>query len=58
VENRSHKLSERMAAVEAEKVDLRHQLAEERRDANRAYAEAQAAQAEAKLVRAEGSLAC
>jgi hypothetical protein len=47
-----------MAAVEAEKVDLRHQLAEERRDANRAYAEAQAAQAEAKLVRAEGSLAC
>ena len=30
----------------------------ERKDANRAYAEAQAAQAEAKLARAEASLAC
>jgi hypothetical protein len=33
-------------------------LALERKDANRACAEAQAAQAEAKLVRAEASLAC
>ena len=32
-------------------------MAEERKDANRAYAEAQAAQAEAKLARAEASLA-
>jgi hypothetical protein len=50
-------LSERLAAVEAEKEDLRHQLAEERRDTNRACAKAQVAQAEAKLARAEGSLA-
>jgi hypothetical protein len=46
-----------LAAAEAEKEDLRRQLAEERRDANRACAEAQATQAEAKLARAEGSLA-
>jgi hypothetical protein len=46
-----------LAAAEAEKEDLWRQLAEERRDANKACAEAQAAQAEAKLVRAEGSLA-
>jgi hypothetical protein len=45
-----------LASAEAEKEDLRRQLAEERKDANRAYAEAQAAQAEAKLARAEASL--
>ena len=56
-ENKSHRLMERLAAAEAEKEDLRHQLAEERRDANRACAEAQAAQAKAKLARAEASLA-
>jgi chromosome segregation ATPase len=55
--NKSCRLSERLAATEAEKADLRRQLAEERRDTNRAYAEAQAAQAEAKLAQAEGSLA-
>jgi hypothetical protein len=57
-ENKSRRLSERLAAAEAKKADLRHQLAKERRDTNRACAEAQAAQAEAKLARAEGSLAC
>jgi FKBP-type peptidyl-prolyl cis-trans isomerase len=56
-ENKSRRLTERLAAAEAEKEDLRRQLAEERRDANRACAEAQAAQAEAKLARAEASLA-
>jgi DNA repair exonuclease SbcCD ATPase subunit len=57
VENKSRRLSERLAVVEAEKANLRRQLAEERRDTNRAGAEAQAAQAEAKLARAEASLA-
>jgi predicted nuclease with TOPRIM domain len=56
-ENKSRRLTERLAAAEAEKEDLRRQLAEERKDANRACAEAQAAQVEAKLVRAEASLA-
>jgi hypothetical protein len=56
-ENKSRRLTERLAAAEAEKGDLRRQLAEERRDANKAYADAQAAQAEAKLARAEASLA-
>jgi hypothetical protein len=46
-----------LAALEAEKTDLRRQLVEERREANQAIAEAQAAQAEAKVARAEGSLA-
>jgi chromosome segregation ATPase len=57
-ENKSRRLTERLAAAEAEKKDLRRQLALERKDANRACAEAQAAQAEAKLARAEASLAC
>jgi chromosome segregation ATPase len=56
--NKSRRLTERLVAAEAEKEDLRRQLAEERRDANRACAEVQAAQAEAKLTRAEASLAC
>jgi chromosome segregation ATPase len=55
-ENKSHGLAERLAAAEAAKEDLRRRLAEERRDANKACAEAQSAQAEAKLARAEASL--
>jgi hypothetical protein len=57
-ENKSRRLAERLEAVEAEKEDLRHRLAEERRDANKACAEAQSTQAEAKLAWAEASLAC
>ena len=56
-ENKSRRLTERLATAEAEKGDLRRQLVEERRDANKAIADAQAAQAKAKLVRAEASLA-
>jgi chromosome segregation ATPase len=41
-ENKSHMLTERLAAAEAEKGDLRRQLVEERRDANKAIADAQA----------------
>ena len=47
---------ERLAAAEAEKGELRHQLAEERRDANKACADVQATQTEAKIARAEASL--
>jgi hypothetical protein len=57
VESKNRRLTEKGAAMEAETTDLRRQLAEERRGANRAIAEAQAAQAEAKVARAEGSLA-
>jgi hypothetical protein len=57
-ESKSRRLSEKVATMEAEKADLWRQLAEERREANKAIADAQAAQAEAKLARAEGSLAC
>jgi hypothetical protein len=46
-----------LAAAEAEKGDLWRQLVEEKREANKAIADAQVAQAEAKLARAEGSLA-
>jgi hypothetical protein len=46
-----------VAALEAEKTDLRRQLAEERWEANKAITDAQAAQAEAKVARTEGSLA-
>jgi chromosome segregation ATPase len=56
-ESKNRRLSEKVAAMEAEKTDLRRQLAEERREANKAIADAQAAQAEAELARAEGSLA-
>jgi vacuolar-type H+-ATPase subunit D/Vma8 len=56
-ESKSHRLAEKVAALEAEKTDLWRQLVEERREANQAIAEAQAAQTEAKLARAEGSLA-
>jgi hypothetical protein len=53
-ESKNRRLAEKVAALEAEKTDLRRQLVEERREANQAIAEAQA---EAKLARAEGSLA-
>jgi DNA repair exonuclease SbcCD ATPase subunit len=56
-ENKSRRLTERLATAEAKKGDLWHQLVEERRDANKAIADAQAAQAEAKLAWAEASLA-
>jgi hypothetical protein len=56
-ESKNRRLSEKVAALEAEKTDLRCQLAEERREANKAIADAQATQAEAKVARAEGSLA-
>jgi vacuolar-type H+-ATPase subunit D/Vma8 len=56
MESKSRRLVEKVAAMEAEKTDLRRQLAEERREANKAIADAQAAQAEAKVARAEGSL--
>jgi hypothetical protein len=46
-----------VAALEAEKTDLRRQLAEERWEANKAITDAQAAQAEAKVARTEGGLA-
>jgi FtsZ-binding cell division protein ZapB len=57
VESKSRRLAEKVAALEAERTDLRRQLVEERREANQAIAEAQAAQAAVKLARAEGSLA-
>jgi hypothetical protein len=56
-ESKNRRLTEKVAAMEAEKTDLRRQLVEERREANKAIADAQAAQAEAKVARAEGSLA-
>ena len=57
-ESKSQRLTEKLAAMEADKGELRRQLVEERREANKAIADAQAAQADAKLARAEGSLAC
>jgi phage shock protein A len=56
-ESKNSRLAEKVAALEAEKTDLRCQLVEERKEANQAIAEAHAAQAEAKVARAEGSLA-
>jgi hypothetical protein len=56
-ENKSRRLAERLATVEAKKEDLRRRLADERRDANKACAEAQSVQAEAMLAWAEASLA-
>jgi chromosome segregation ATPase len=55
-ESKNRRLAEKVAALEAEKTDLRRRLAEERREANQAVAEAQAAQAEAKIALAKGSL--
>jgi hypothetical protein len=40
VESKNRRLAEKVAALEAEKTDLRHRLAEERREANQAVAEA------------------
>ena len=57
MESKNRRLTEKVAAMEAEKTDLRRQLVEERREANKAIADAQAAQAEAKVARVEGSLA-
>jgi phage shock protein A len=57
MESKNHRLAEKVAALEAEKMDLRRWLAEERREANQAIAEARAARAEAKVARAENSLA-
>jgi hypothetical protein len=42
-ESKSCRLEEKVATLEAEKTDLRRQLVEERKEANRAIAEAQAA---------------
>jgi membrane protein involved in colicin uptake len=39
-ENKSRRLTERLTAAEAEKGELRRQLAEERRDTNKAIADA------------------
>jgi erythromycin esterase-like protein len=47
-ESKTRRLAEKVAAMDAEKTDLRRQLAEERREANQAIAEAQAARAETK----------
>jgi hypothetical protein len=56
-ESKNRRLAEKVAALEAKKTDLRHRLAEEKREANQAVAEAQVAQAEAKVALAKGSLA-
>jgi hypothetical protein len=56
-DSKCRKLADKVAALEGEKTDLRHQLAGERRETNEALAKAQAAQAEANLARAEGNLA-
>jgi hypothetical protein len=42
-ESKNRRLTEKVAAMEAEKRDLRRQLVEERREANKAIADAQAA---------------
>jgi hypothetical protein len=52
-DSKCRKLVEKVAALEGERMDLRRQLVEERREANQAIAKAQA---EAKLARVEGSL--
>jgi t-SNARE complex subunit (syntaxin) len=56
-DSKSRKLTEKVAALEGERTDLRRQLVEERREANQAIAKAHATQAEAKLAWVEGSLA-
>ena len=42
-ESKSRRLAEKVAALEAERTDLRRQLVEERREANQAIAEARSA---------------
>jgi hypothetical protein len=56
-DSKCRKLAEKVAALEGERTDLWRQLAEERREANEAFAKAQSAQTEANLARVEGSLA-
>jgi chromosome segregation ATPase len=56
-DSKCRKLADKVAALDGEKTDLWRQLAEERKEANEALAQAQATQAEANLVRVEGSLA-
>jgi chromosome segregation ATPase len=56
-ESKNRRLAEKVATLEAENTNLRRRLAEERREANQAVAEAQATQAEAKMALAKGSLA-
>jgi hypothetical protein len=56
-ENKSHNLLEKLSAVEKEKEDLSHRLAEEKDGAERVRAEAQAARTEADAARAEAGLA-
>jgi hypothetical protein len=56
-DSKCRKLTDKVAALEREKADLRRQLAGERRETNEALAREQAAQAEAKLALAEGNLA-
>jgi predicted anti-sigma-YlaC factor YlaD len=55
--SKCRKLSDKVAALEGERTDLRRQLADERREATEALAKAQSAQAEANLALAEGGLA-
>jgi hypothetical protein len=57
VENKICRMKEKLTAAEDEKEDLGRQLAAEKKDANRACVEAQAARVEAKLARAEANLA-
>jgi regulator of replication initiation timing len=54
-ESKNRRLVEKVASLEAEKTDLRRRLVE-RREANQAIAEAQAARAEVKVARAKNSL--
>ena len=56
-DSKCRKLAEKVVALEGERADLRHQPAEERREANEALTKAQSAQAEANLAWVEGSLA-
>jgi chromosome segregation ATPase len=42
-DSKCRKLAEKVAALEGERTDLRRQLAEERREANEAFAKAQSA---------------
>jgi chromosome segregation ATPase len=50
-DSKCRKLTDKVAALEREKADLRRQLAGERREANEAIAKEQAAQAEANLAK-------
>jgi hypothetical protein len=56
-DSKCRKLTEKVAALEGERTDLRRQLAEERREANQAIAKAQSSHAEANLAWVEGSIA-